>query len=166
MPKYMLLRTNWLQLQHESFIMTLSYVLETLKGFFMIRLNNLKTSSLAILIRPLEHQDLTLGNVDCIQHFPNNISSLLGTTIRNNDANQNIVGSLNYFVPQSQPQPHPLYYQYYMPDSQSYTVSGWQLYWFNLWVLYFIYQLSLLFCFMLNSTLTLSKCSSGSRIVT
>ena len=73
-----------------------------------------------------EQPDLTLGNEDCIPHFPNNISSLLGTTIRENDDNQNIVGSVNYFVPQSRSQSHPVYYQYYMPDSQSYTV--WQLY--------------------------------------
>ena len=75
-----------------------------------------------------EKPDLTLGNVDCMPRSPNNISSLLGNTIRNNDANQNIVGSVKYFVPQSRTQPHPLYYQYYFPDSQSYTVPGWQLY--------------------------------------
>ena len=75
-----------------------------------------------------EQPHLTLGNVDCIPLSPNNISSLLDTTIRNNDRNQNIVGSMNYFVAQSRPQPHPLYYQYYMSDSQSYTVPGWQLY--------------------------------------
>ena len=46
-----------------------------------------------------EKPDLTLGNVDCMPRSPNNISSLLGTTIRNNDANQNIVGSVKYFVP-------------------------------------------------------------------
>ena len=69
-----------------------------------------------------EQLDLTLGNVDCIPRFPNNTSSLLSTTIRNNDDNQNIVGSLNYFVPQSRP--HPVYYRYYMPDSQSYIVPG------------------------------------------
>ena len=72
--------------------------------------------------------DLTLGNMDCIPRFRNNIFSLLGTTIRNNDDNQNIVGSVNYFVPQSRPQPHPMYYQYYMSDSQNYTVPGRQLY--------------------------------------
>ena len=38
-----------------------------------------------------EQPDLTLKNVDCIPSFPNNISSLLGTTIRNNDDNRNIV---------------------------------------------------------------------------
>ena len=38
-----------------------------------------------------EQPDLTLKNVDCIPSFPNNISSLLGTTIRNNDGNRNIV---------------------------------------------------------------------------
>ena len=75
-----------------------------------------------------EQPDLTLENVGCIPRSPNNISSLLGTTIRNNVVIQNTVGSVNYFVPQSQPQPHPLYYQCYMPDSQRYTVPGWQLY--------------------------------------
>ena len=40
--------------------------------------------------------DLPLGNVECITRFPNNVSSLLGTTIRNNDDNQNIEGSVNY----------------------------------------------------------------------
>ena len=62
-------------------------------------------------IQPDEHTeqpDLNLVNVECIPRFPNNISSLLGTTIRNNDGNQNIVGSVNYFVPQSRAQPHPL----------------------------------------------------------
>ena len=34
-----------------------------------------------------EQPDLTFENVDCIPHFPNNISSCLGTTIRNNDGN-------------------------------------------------------------------------------
>ena len=58
---------------------------------------------------PTEQPNLTWGNVDCIPCSPNNISSLLGTTIRSNDPNQNIVGSVNYFVPQSWPQPHPLY---------------------------------------------------------
>ena len=78
-----------------------------------------------------EHTDqpnLNLGNADCIPRFPDNISSLLGTTNRNNDGNQNTVGSVNYFVPQSRSQPHTVYHQYYMPDSQSYTVPGWQLY--------------------------------------
>ena len=60
--------------------------------------------------------------MDCIQRFSNNICSLLGTTIRNNDDNQNIVGSVNYFVPHFQA--HPLYYYHSMPDSQSYTVLG------------------------------------------
>ena len=32
-----------------------------------------------------EQPNLTLGNVDCIPHFPNNMSSLLGTTISNNN---------------------------------------------------------------------------------
>ena len=49
-----------------------------------------------------EQADLTLGNMDCIPRFPNNVSSLLGDSIRNNDDNQNIVRSVNYFVPQSQ----------------------------------------------------------------
>ena len=78
-----------------------------------------------------EHTDqpnLNLGNADCIPRFPDNISSLLGTTNRNNDGNQNTVGSVNYFVSQSRSQPHTVYHQYYMPDSQSYTVPGWQLY--------------------------------------
>ena len=61
---------------------------------------------------------LTLGNVDCIPFFPNSISSLLGTAIRNNDGNQNIGGSVNYFVGQLQSQPHHVYYQYCMADSQ------------------------------------------------
>ena len=39
-----------------------------------------------------EQPDLTLGSVECIECFPKNISSLLGTTIRNNNDNQNIVG--------------------------------------------------------------------------
>ena len=47
-----------------------------------------------------EQTDWTLGNVGCILRFPNNISSLLATTIANNDDNQNIVGSVNYTVPQ------------------------------------------------------------------
>ena len=71
-----------------------------------------------------EQPDLTLKNLDCIPSFSNNISSLLGTTIRNNDSNLNIVGSVNYFVPQSQSQVYPVYYQYYMPDNQSYIVPG------------------------------------------
>ena len=49
-----------------------------------------------------EQLDLTLENLDCIPCFPNNVSSLLGTTIRNNDDNQNIFRSVNFFVPQSQ----------------------------------------------------------------
>ena len=60
-----------------------------------------------------EHRDqpnLTLWNVDCIPRFSNNISCHLGTTIRNNDDNENIVASVNYFVPRSQLQLHPVYY--------------------------------------------------------
>ena len=57
-----------------------------------------------------EQPDLTLGNVDCIPRFPNSISSHLGTSIRNNDDNQNIVGSV-YFVPQSRTQSRLVYYQ-------------------------------------------------------
>ena len=53
-----------------------------------------------------EQPNLTLGIVDCIPRFPNNISSLLGTTIGNKD----------------------VYYQYYMTDSQSYTVPDCHLY--------------------------------------
>ena len=86
-----------------------------------------------------EQPDLTLKNVDCIPSFPNNISSLLGTTIRNNDDNRNIVCLENQFVPQPQSQPHPVYYHYYMPDNQSYTVPDWHSYRFNLPMLYFIY---------------------------
>ena len=41
---------------------------------------------------------LTLGNVSCILPFPNNISSLLGTTIKNNNDKQNIVDSVNHFL--------------------------------------------------------------------
>ena len=52
-----------------------------------------------------EQPDLTLETVECIPRFPNNISSPLGPTIRNNDDKQNIVGSENYFVPQYQPHP-------------------------------------------------------------
>ena len=71
-----------------------------------------------------EQPDLTLKNLDCIPNFSNNISSLLGTTIRNNDSNLNIVGSVNYSVAQSQSQAYPVYYQYYMPDNQSCIVPG------------------------------------------
>ena len=71
-----------------------------------------------------EQPDLTLKNLDCIPSFSNNISSLLGTTIRNNDSNLNIVGSVNYSVAQSQSQVYPVYYQYYMPDNQSCIVPG------------------------------------------
>ena len=53
-----------------------------------------------------ERPELTLGNVGCIPHFPNNISSLLGTSIRKNNDNLNTMGSVNYVVPQ--PQPHPV----------------------------------------------------------
>ena len=84
-----------------------------------------------------EQPDLTLGNVDCIPRFPNNISSLLGTTIKNNNANQNTVDSVNYFLHKSQRRP--VYYQYYFSDSQSYSVPSWHLYKFNLCVLYFNY---------------------------
>ena len=49
-----------------------------------------------------EQPDLTLENLDCIPCFPNNVSSLLGTTTRNNDDNQNIFRSVNFFVPQPQ----------------------------------------------------------------
>ena len=55
-----------------------------------------------------EQPDLTLKNVNCIPSFPNNISSLLATTIRNNDDNQNIVDSVNYYMLQPQSQPHPV----------------------------------------------------------
>lgn len=79
-----------------------------------------------------EQPDLTLKNLDCIPSFSNNISSLLGTTIRNNDSNLNIAGSVNYFVPQSQSQVYRMYYQYYMPDNQSYIVPGQHLYCFSL----------------------------------
>ena len=53
----MQLRTNQLELQHQNFKLTLFYALEALKGFFMIKVENLKVSCLATLIRPLEYPD-------------------------------------------------------------------------------------------------------------
>ena len=85
-----------------------------------------------------EQPDLTLGNVDCVRCIPNNISSHLGTIIRNKDDNQNIMCSANYFLPQPQSHPHPVYYQHYMPTSQTYTLPGWHISFFNQ-----------LFCFVL-----------------
>ena len=49
-----------------------------------------------------EQPNLNLGNMDCIQRFPNNLHSLLDTNIRKNNNSQNIVVSVNYFVPQPQ----------------------------------------------------------------
>lgn len=74
-----------------------------------------------------EQPDLTLGNVDWIPCIPNNISSYLGATTRNDDDNQNIVCSANCFLTQSLSQPHPVYYQHYMPTSQSCTLPGWHI---------------------------------------
>lgn len=45
-----------------------------------------------------EQPDLTLKNLDGIPSFSNNISSLLGTTIKNNNDKQNIVDSVNHFL--------------------------------------------------------------------
>lgn len=49
----------------------------------------------------VEQPNLTLGNVDCIHRFPNNISLLVGTTIKSNNNNKNIASSLNYILLQS-----------------------------------------------------------------
>ena len=53
----MQLTTNQLKLQRQGFLMTLFYVFEVLKGFFMIRVANLKMSCFTSLMKPLEYPD-------------------------------------------------------------------------------------------------------------